>query len=114
MSTDLFVTCILGTLAYPVLRDWVWAYFPVQYFKSANKEPAYKVSSESGRMSTSLFVTCILGTLVLSAVRASVWAYLHLQYFKSANKKLVYHVPSKLVQPFGSDPGTYIYTYIYR
>ncbi|GBL96690.1 hypothetical protein AVEN_111835-1 [Araneus ventricosus] len=44
MSTGLFVTCILKTLAHPALRAWVRAFLPLQYFMSANEGPVYQVS----------------------------------------------------------------------
>ncbi|GBL93196.1 hypothetical protein AVEN_42649-1 [Araneus ventricosus] len=98
MSTDLFIICILDTLAHPALKAWAGAYLPLMYFKSANEEPVYLVSSKSPNMSTDLFVTCILQALANSSLRALVWAYLPLQYFKTAKEESVYQVSSKLVQ----------------
>ncbi|GBM94798.1 hypothetical protein AVEN_69353-1 [Araneus ventricosus] len=96
------------TLDHPAQRAWLWAYLNLQYFKSANEEPMYRVLSKPRSMSTGLFVTCIFGTLAHPALRAWVWAYLPLQYFKSANEEPVNQVSSKLVQPFGSDAVTNI------
>ncbi|GBM64309.1 hypothetical protein AVEN_25924-1 [Araneus ventricosus] len=42
MSNGLFVTCSLRILAHRALRAWVWAYLPLQCFKSANEESLYQ------------------------------------------------------------------------
>ncbi|GBN29890.1 hypothetical protein AVEN_30795-1 [Araneus ventricosus] len=112
MSTGLFVSCILENFEHPALRDWDTAYLPLQYFKSTNEEPVYRLSSKSPSMSTGQFVTYILETLAHPVLRTWICAYLRLQYFKSANEEPVYQVLSALVQLFGSDARTNIHTYI--
>ncbi|GBM26950.1 hypothetical protein AVEN_196891-1 [Araneus ventricosus] len=95
-------------------RDWVRAYLPLQYFKSAKEEHMHQVSSISPSMSVSPFVIHIMeilphptlkdwlrliypfNTLVHHALRAWVWTYLPVQNFKSGNEKPMYQIALKL------------------
>ncbi|GBL76023.1 hypothetical protein AVEN_234336-1 [Araneus ventricosus] len=86
---------ILKTLPLSTQRNWVVAYLRIQYFKSANEEPVYQVSSKLRSMSTGLFVICILRSLTHPALSAWISAYLPPQYFKSASEEHVYQVFSK-------------------
>ncbi|GBM22665.1 hypothetical protein AVEN_144447-1 [Araneus ventricosus] len=50
-------------MPHATLRDWVMSYLTLQYFKLANEESVYQVSSKSSRLTVGLFVTCVLETL---------------------------------------------------
>ncbi|GBM40072.1 hypothetical protein AVEN_23159-1 [Araneus ventricosus] len=112
MSIDLLVTCIVETFPHPTPKDWARVHLHLQYFKSYSEEHVYQVSSKSPSVSNGLFVICILDTSPHPTLKDWFRAYLPLQNFKSANEESVYQVSSKLDQPFGSDTGTNVYTYI--
>ncbi|GBL76241.1 hypothetical protein AVEN_234505-1 [Araneus ventricosus] len=50
MLTGQFVTCILGTLVHPALRDWVRTYLSLHYFKSADEEPVHRNVHQSSEV----------------------------------------------------------------
>ncbi|GBN07510.1 hypothetical protein AVEN_252886-1 [Araneus ventricosus] len=102
MSTSPFVTCILES-AHPALRACVWAHLPLQNFKSANECTKFHHNRQVCQPVNLLHVFWRL-------CPALIWGCLPLHYFRSTNEEPVYQVSSKLMQAFGSDARTNVYS----